>query len=283
MTGTERTIDWNGRCLRAWVPEPLGAWTPVLTKATVQRAERAAQAARRAGAIAAPDTRALARADAIASSRIEGVTAPSEQITAAELEPNARGDAAWIADNVAATLQAIADAHARALDTATLHSWHRLLMARASGLPEHQIGAYRLQIGWIGGTSPLDAVAVLPPPETIVALTDDLIAFANRTDLDPVAHAAVAHAQFESIHPYADGNGRVGRILIAWLLTRRLRLRAPLPLSAAIAADTGGYLSGLALYRLGQLDPYVAWFAEKLERASQLAGEQLATHVHRTR
>ena len=131
-------------------------------------------------------------------------------------------------------------------------------MARASGLPECQIGSFRDEIGWIGGTSPLNAVAVLPPPELIEPLTNDLITFANRKDVDPVAQAAVAHAQFESIHPYADGNGRVGRILIAWLLIRRLCLRVPPPpVSVAIAADTGGYLSGLALYRLGQLDPYV--------------------------
>jgi len=141
-------------------------------------------------------------------------------------------------------------------------------MTRASGLATLHIGAFRDELGWIGGTGPHDAVAVLPPPDTIACLTEDLIAFANRTDLHPVIQTAVAHAQFESIHPYADGNGRVGRILTAWLLARRLDLPCPPPVSVEIAKDIGGYLSGLALYRLDQLDPYVAWFAEKIERAS---------------
>jgi Fic family protein len=282
MRGSEHTIDWNGRSLRVWIPRPLGACTPIVTESTVRHIERAATAARRVNATSA-DARALARVDAIASSRIEGVTAPADQVTAAEQDRNAHGAAAWIADNVAATLQADADAHERPLDTATLHRWHRVLMTRASGLPDHQIGQPRAELGWIGGTSPLDAVAVLPPPQAIAALTDDLVVFANRTDLDPVLHAALVHAQFESIHPYADGNGRVGRVLISWLLARRLDLAVSPPVSAAIAADTGGYLSGLALYRLDQLDPYVVWFAEMVERACLLAAGQLATHVHPTR
>ena len=75
------------------------------------------------------------------------------------------------------------------------------------------VGTFRPALGWVGGTSPFNAAYVPPPPSEIPRLADDLIAFANREpeDLDPVSHAAVIHAQFEAIHPYGDGNGRLGR------------------------------------------------------------------------
>jgi Fic family protein len=84
---------------------------------------------------------------------------------------------------------------------------------------------------------------VTPPPNELSALLDDLIAYVNRDDVDPVAQAAVSHAQFEIIHPFGDGNGRVGRVLVAWVLTRRLALLVPPPVSVAIAADVAGSAS----------------------------------------
>ena len=142
-------------------------------------------------------------------------------------------------------------------------------MSGASHLPAHQVGDWREEPGWIGGTSPLDAAIVVSPPELIAALMSDLVEFANRSDIDPVTQAAVAHAQFELIHPFADGNGRVGRILIAYLLTRRLNLTTPPPVSVRIATDRGGYLSGLTSFRLGQADPWVAWFAETVQGSGE--------------
>ena len=68
---------------------------------------------------------------------------------------------------------------------------------------------------------------------------EDLVAFANEDRLDPVTQAAVLHAQFESIHPYGDGNGRIGRILIGWVLCHRLDLTVPPPVSLIIARDPG--------------------------------------------
>jgi Fic family protein len=99
-------------------------------------------------------------------------------------------------------------------------------------------------------------------------LTRDLVAFANRTDVDPITQAAVAHAQFEIIHPYADGNGRIGRVLIGWLLTRRLDLVSPPPVSVRVASDRRAYLAGLTQFRLGDTDPWVRWFAEVVHDAA---------------
>jgi Fic family protein len=97
---------------------------------------------------------------------------------------------------------------------------------------------------------------------------DDLVAYANRDDLDPIAQAGAAHAQFEIIHPFADGNGRIGRVLISWLLGRRLALVVPPPVSARIAGDRDGYLSGLALYRLGDHERWIRWFADVVAGAA---------------
>lgn len=275
MSGREQAIEWRGRKVNAWVPDPLTKRDLTLTEPTARRTERAAAAARHGDDVLPADWGALARlllrAEGVASSHIEGVQAPLAQVAAAELDPSVGESAAWIADNAAATLAAITQASKAPLSAEALHRWHRRLMTAAGHLPKHQVGAWRDLPGWIGGTSPLNAAVVVPPPELIAPLICDLIEFANRTDIDPVTQAAVAHAQFELIHPYADGNGRVGRILIAWVLTRRLNLATPPPVSVRIATDRSGYLSGLTLFRLDQLDPWVAWFAEIVEGSGDAA------------
>jgi Fic family protein len=98
---------------------------------------------------------------------------------------------------------------------------------------------------------------------------DDLVAFANLDTLDPVTHAGIIHAQFETIHPFADGNGRIGRLLIARLLRDRLDVPVPPPVSVQFARDVGGYLSGLVLFRQGQVDAWAGWFADAVEHAAE--------------
>jgi Fic family protein len=81
----------------------------------------------------------------------------------------------------------------------------------------------------------------------------------------------VAHAQFEAIHPYGDGNGRIGRVLIGWILARRLGLTVPPPVSVAMARDPGGYLAGMTLFRMGDLDVWVDWMASAIIRSGDEA------------
>lgn len=103
-----------------------------------------------------------------------------------------------------------------------------------------------------------------------------LVAFANDNpeDLDPVSHAALIHAQFEAIHPYGDGNGRLGRVLISRTLRRwGVASRATVPISMAIARDPGGYLAGLRLFEQGMVDPWVRWFAEIAENAASTTNQ----------
>jgi len=259
-------VQWRGTIVQAWVPDPLAERDLSVTEATVRRTEQAVAAVRRARD-AMPErwealARLLLRAEGIASSFIEGVRAPLAEVAAAELDPTVGETALWVADNLAAVRAAVGEAHGDPCSAASLHRWHRTLMAGASHLPAHLVGAPRDAQGWIGGTSPLDATLVTPPPQLVGGLLEDLAEFVNRDDIDPVTQAAAAHAQFETIHPYADGNGRVGRVLIGWILTRRLALLSPPPVSVRIAVDRGGYLSQMTLFRLGQVDPWVRWFAD---------------------
>ncbi len=224
--GVEVPISWRGRRVRAFVPARLADRDLTLGPVTVARTARAQAAVEQAAESMPEDYAALARlllrAEGVASSFIEGVTAPVVDIVLAEgadhAEPSA---AAWVAANLAAATQALEEAHAAVLTVESLCGWHRTLMT-GSPTPVRHVGVVRTDQGWIGGTSPLDAHLVTPPPEYVPGLLDDLVAYVNSTEIDPVSQAAIAHAQFELIHPFADGNGRVGRVLVAWVLVRRL-------------------------------------------------------------
>jgi len=106
---------------------------------------------------------------------------------------------------------------------------------------------------------------------------DDLVSFVARDDVDPITQAAVAHAQFETIHPFADGNGRIGRVLIGWMLATRLGVNVPPPVSLQMARDVGGYQAGLTLYRQGMHDTWVSWFADAISHASEESIDVLAS------
>ena len=264
---------WRGRRVRAFVPHRLADRDLTLDARSVAAAARA-QAAVEHGAEAMPEdvaalARLLLRAEGVASSFIEGVAAPVVDIVLAEADDTgAPSAAAWVAANLAAVSDAVAGAHAGALTVDHLTQWHRTLMT-GSPTPAAYVGVLRTEQGWIGGTSPLDAHLVTPPPDEVPTLVDDLVAYVNRDDVDPVAQAAVAHAQFELIHPFADGNGRIGRVLVAWVLVRRLSLVTPPPVSARIAADVGGYGAGLVRFRLGDHDSWVGWFAGAVSGAGR--------------
>jgi Fic family protein len=279
--GVEVPILWRGRRAKAFVPTRLADRDLELAPASVAAAARA-QGAVEHGAETMPEdyaalARLLLRAEGVASSFIEGVTAPVVDIVLAELDgEGAPSAAAWVAANLAAVSEAIDEAHGGPLTIDSLCRWHRTLMT-GSPTPAQHVGVLRTEQGWIGGTSPLDAHLVTPPPEEVPTLVDDLVAYVNRDDIDPVSQAAIAHAQFEIIHPFADGNGRVGRVLVAWILVRRLSLVTPPPVSTRIAADVGGYGSGLVLFRMGDHDSWVRWFAEAVSGAGRAQRELVAS------
>jgi Fic family protein len=286
QAGRDVPIVWAGRRVTAFIPDRLVDRELELGPSTVVRtataaAEVASAAATLPGAIE-PLARLLLRAEGVASSFIEGIRAPVVDIVLAEQDGGlADRSAVWVAGNLAATTEAVTTASDGPLSVEALCDWHRTLMA-GSPVPERFVGVVRTDQGWIGGTNPTDAHLVTPPPEEVGSLLDDLVGYVNRTDVDPIAQAAIAHAQFELIHPFADGNGRVGRMLVAYVLTRRLGLVVPPPVSVAVASDVGGYTSGLVLFRMGDHEPWVRWFADAVARGGK-AQQQLVDEVARLR
>ncbi len=145
-------------------------------------------------------------------------------------------------------------------------------------------GELRQKQNWIGNNpySPEGADLVPPPPEYVPGLMADLLAFAKREDLSPVLQAAVAHAQFEAIHPFADGNGRTGRALIHFILRRRGL--APLfvpPISLVLATHKDAYIRGLNRYDNGGSPGLIDWldtFGWAIHKAARRS-ERLADEV----
>jgi Fic family protein len=273
MSGVEVPIEWHGHPATAWMPRPLADRDLALPVDTVRATERAAAEVRRVGDRLPsgwePLARLLLRAEGIASSNIEGLRAAVGAVVAAEVgDRSATPPAASVADNLGVVGHVLEHAHGDApVTVADLHRWHGELL-RHSGLPEHLVGAFRDSQGWIGGRGPQDAAYVPPPADAVPELVDDLLEHLAAAPTDAVAHAAAVHAQFETIHPYGDGNGRIGRVLLLWVLARRLGIAVPPPVSVLIARDRGGYLSGLHRFRVGELVPWVEWFAGVVAQAA---------------
>jgi Fic family protein len=221
--------------------------------------------------------RNLVRSEAVASSRIEGLALSHQRLARAAYRRGAGRAhdrrAAEVLANVEAMEQAIAlGASAQPLTVADVQRLHRTLMRGA--FDERIGGVIRTRQNWIGGSDyhPLDAAYVPPPPEHVESLLDDLCAFIARTDLAPIAQAAVAHAQFETIHPFADGNGRVGRALISTVLRRRGEAAAYIPpVSLVLAAAPRAYVGGLVDYREGRVSSWCSVFAGAAREAARAA------------
>lgn len=274
MAGSELPIVWRGRRVHAYLPDPVADVDLDLDARTAAALATAAAFVEQAAAALpsdfAPVARLLLRSEGVASSFIEGIKAPIVDIVIAEITHAAPTTAAaLVASNMAVVSAAIEHAStAKPLGIQQLLDWHRGLLA-GSPTPAHHVGVIRDEQGWIGGTSPMDAHLVTPPHERVAELLDDLLRLLNRSDIDAIEQAAIAHVQFESIHPFADGNGRMGRLLVSWVLTRRLGLLAPPPVSTAIAADAGGYVAGLTQFRYTDELAWVRWFADAVAQSAR--------------
>jgi Fic family protein len=213
-----------------------------------------------AEATALVDTEALARillrAESVASSRIEGLEIGARHLLHAEAvrsmrEPSSDVAASEVLGNIDAMLYGVERIGlGDEITVETLLEIHRRLLA-GTRLEAHG-GSFRDVQNWIGGSdyNPCSADYVPPPPETVPVFMDDLCAFCNADDLPAVAQAAIAHAQFETIHPFVDGNGRTGRAIIHLVLRRRgLALRVLPPVSLVLATSAQDYLGGLTASR----------------------------------
>ncbi|MGG5173892.1 Fic family protein [Pseudarthrobacter sp. J1763] len=220
----------------------------------------------------------LLRSESVSSSKIEQVEAKRDDYARAMIGLNASADARSMVAAADAIQKVIDDAgHSSSIRLAALLAAHGILM-KDDPVDSMYAGKFRDVQNWIGGSdySPRGAVHVPPPADLVPELLDDLINFSNRKDLPAVAQAAIAHAQFESIHPFTDGNGRIGRALIGAVLCRRgLSRQTITPIASAMVADVDLYFSLVNNYRTGDVDPFVLYLSKSAVRACQAAADSV--------
>lgn len=223
------------------------------TDRKVAEAERAVRALNQDAYDLAGISRFLLRSEAIASSRMEGIAPSARQVALAELGQSE--DVRGVSDParlVANNMTVVRDATTRLMtvdrvEVGDLEDLHRALLP-----DEPRLHGIRSAQNWIGGSDwhPLDAEFIPPPPQLVMPLLEDLLSYMNGAAHSPIVQAALVHAQFESIHPFSDGNGRVGRALIHTVLARRgLTHDTVLPISLVLATLSSQYVAGLTQYR----------------------------------
>ncbi|WP_405498292.1 Fic family protein [Nocardia sp. NBC_00511] len=215
----------------------------------------------------------LLRSESVASSKIEHIDAGWRAFGKAVAGGKASEEAQSQLAAVRALNAMVDAAGSGAIGLDDLLRAHRLLMA-VDYYTARDAGQFRDVQNWIGGSdyTPIHAAYVPPPPELVSELIADLLVFVNRDDLPILAQAAIAHAQFESIHPFTDGNGRIGRALISAVLRRRgLTRRMTVPLASVMLADTSRYFMHLNRFREGDADGFVEYLAVGATHASEAA------------
>ena len=283
ITGTYAVSTTLGEPVRAFIPHALPPTEPVLADAVwLTHNDAAVMALQRLSAVAGlvPSVDWLLysaiRQEALMTSQIEGT-----QATLVDLFDDEAGLAISNTDDVEEVtnyLQAFQWVQAQLrspqglpISVRLLSEAHRRLLdgARGSG---KQPGELRRSQNWIGGTRPGNAVFVPPPADQVPALLTDLERFihAEQTDLPALVRVALVHAQFETIHPYLDGNGRIGRLLIASLLEHWQLLPEPLMyLSGYLKQHQSEYYRRLSAIRTdGDWEGWVQFFLEAVQNAA---------------
>jgi Fic family protein len=220
----------------------------------------------------------LLRSESMASSQMEGIAVPSHRSLAkAEVGKRHKETAQAALANIAAVKWAYEWA-ATTSDPFSLDAIvaiHERIAAADRWLAVHA-GRLRERQNWIGSDpyTPAGAEFIPPPPEYVARLLADLCVFLNRGDLPPVAQAAIAHVQFETIHPFADGNGRVGRALIGASLVRGRVCRDVVPpISLVLSGRKDDYVDALTAFRRGDDDPWLLLLAESAAHAAHACVE----------
>jgi len=229
----------------------------------------------------APLARLLLRTESIASSKVEGMQVGIRQLARAESKLETGGkasstildvlgniDAMQLAVDEAATAEKVGIEH--------LTEIHGKLMANAHN--PKLAGIVRREQNWIGGNdyNPCGADFVPPPAEHVDSLLRDLCEVTLDRSLSPLVQAAIVHAQFETIHPFDDGNGRTGRALIHVVLRRRGMATAYVPpISLVLATQRERYVRGLTEFRSGDVASWIEQFAAAAARSAELAANYL--------
>ncbi len=217
-------------------------------------------------------SRFMMRTESVASSKIERISASAADYARALAGNRSNSSATSMVAASTALHRLVSDVGERAAFTLDdLLAAHRALM-QDDPVEADYAGRLRDMQNWIGGSdhSPRDALYVPPAPERVAGLMDDLLDFLNRDDVPVLVQAAIGHAQFESIHAFTDGNGRIGRALVSAVLRRRgVARNAVIPLASGLLAKRDDYFSALTIYRTGDPSPLLDLFARSARAAAE--------------
>ncbi len=254
--------------LRLWIPSGLAADAEDVA-AEIARFDASAEHG--LGAV----TAVLLRSESASSSQIEQITASARAIAEAELTGSGSSNAVVVVDNMHAMTDAVSRAGGLTVDQ--IAEVQRVLLERHSP----KMVGWRTEPVWIGGggSTPVTADYVAPDHQRIPGALTDLVRFAGRDDLLLLPQIAVAHAQFETIHPFADGNGRTGRAIIQIMLrSKQLTRTATVPISGGLLVEKERYFESLGAFRQGDAGPIVDQFNHASLRAVH-HGRQLAAQM----
>lgn len=269
----------------AFVPSPLAGTSFDLSSSTAAAVSDAEQAILslndQATPSLAPLARLLLRTEAIASSKVEGLQVDIRQLARAEskMETGGKGSPTVleVLRNIGAMQLAVEQAtEADSIGIKHIAEIHQKLMAGAPMFPF--AGVVRTEQNWVGGNdyNPCGADFVPPPPEEVHRLLEDLCQAIAEDSLSPLVQAAMVHAQFETIHPFLEGNGRTGRALIHVVLRRRgIAVSYVPPISVLLAAQRDSYIGGLVDFRDGRVDSWIERFAAACAQSAALAANYI--------
>jgi Fic family protein len=228
----------------------------------------------------APFAAILLRSESVASSQIENLSASARSVAMAELGDTTKLNATLIAANTQAMRSAI-----RLSDHLDGESILQMHLALLGAHDPRSAGRWREEAVWIGRSSrnPIGAEYVAPHHSRVVHAIDDLVAYIHREDIPVVEQAAIAHAQFETIHPFTDGNGRTGRALIhSMLKAKGLTRNVTVPVSSGLLGQPDVYHRALTAFRAGSPDGIIELTADAAFRAIA-NGRQLVIDIRQIR
>jgi Fic family protein len=294
QTGRYRITETHGERVRAFIPHPLPPARPRLAFegdiAEWLAAARTALARLEVAGAMVPSTDwflyGFVRKEAVLTSQIEGTQATLRDVLTFEAthQTNRPDDVQEVCNYVDALTHSrkqLVDPKSPALSVRLLCDAHRILMRGARGGDRHP-GEIRRSQNWIGGTRPGNARFVPPPPEEVSDALTALERWLHSDDpLPPLVKAGLAHVQFETIHPFLDGNGRIGRLLIALLIEHWGLLKQPLLyLSVAFRRRQQEYYARLAAVRTdGDWEGWTSFFLDCVREAAE-DGVRTAQSLH---
>lgn len=295
------TLDWKPRApemysraevarqtgpYQAAVPAVLAAWSPQIpfadladiedtTRGLVEFDQHAHRVLGAENPALRPMAAILLRTESASSSQIEQLTTTAKQLALAEIGESNKVNAVTVLGNVHAMEAALE--LSRSISEDSILAMHRALMVSQSGFDPHLAGKFRDEQVWIGAGSagPRRAGFVPPHHARVSAAVADLVRFAARHNVPVIVQVAVTHAQFETIHPFSDGNGRTGRALAQSILRGKGLVRSTaVPISAGLLTDTECYFRALSAFQSGDAGPIIRAFAQT-SRFAAVTGQQL--------